>query len=59
MTINELVILKECLEETMWKGFTRRSSSLVAAPVFFSKEPHRRIQFCIDHQDIHRKTIKK
>jgi hypothetical protein len=58
MSRAELVVFKEWLEENMFKGFIRQSSSPFAAPVFFAKKPGRGLRFCIDYRDINSKTIK-
>jgi hypothetical protein len=39
MSRTELVVLNEWLEENMFKGYIRQSSSSFAAPVVFAKKP--------------------
>jgi len=58
MTRDELVIMKERLEDNLTKGFIRQSSSPYAALCLFAKKPDCGLRFCIDYRDINRKTIK-
>jgi hypothetical protein len=58
MSREELVVIKEWLEDTMTKGFIRQSSSPNAAPWLFAKKPDGGLQFCIDYRDINSKTVK-
>jgi hypothetical protein len=58
MSREELVVMKEWLEDNMTKGFIRQSSSPYAAPCLFAKKPDGGLRFCIDYRDINGKTIK-
>jgi hypothetical protein len=58
MLRDELVVIKELLEENMTKGFIRQSSSPYAAPYSFAQKPDGALRFCIDYRDIHSKTMK-
>jgi len=55
---DELIVMKEWLEENMTKGFTWQSSSPYAAPCLLAKKPDGRLRFSIDYRDIDAKTIK-
>jgi hypothetical protein len=58
MSREELVVMKEWLEDNMTKGFIRQSSSPYAAPCLFAKIPDGRLWFCIDYRDINSNTVK-
>jgi hypothetical protein len=58
MSRDELVVMKEWLEDNMTKGFIRQSSSPYAAPCLFAKKPDGALRFCIDYRDINSNTIK-
>jgi len=58
MSREELVVMKEWLEDNMTKGFIRQSSSPHAAPCLFAKKPDGGLRFCIEYCDINCKTIK-
>jgi hypothetical protein len=58
MLRDELVVMKEWLEENMTKGFIRQSSSPYAAPCLFAQKPDGALRFCIDYRDINSKTMK-
>ena len=58
MSREELVVMKEWLEDNMTKGFIRQSSSPYAAPCLFAKKPDGGLRFCIDYRDINSKTVK-
>jgi hypothetical protein len=58
MSREELVVIKECLEDNMTQGFIRQSSSPYAAPCLFAKKPDAGLRLCIDYCDIHSKTVK-
>jgi len=58
MSREELVVMKELLEDNTTKGFIQQSSSRYAAPCMFAKEPDGGLRFCIDYRDINSKTIK-
>jgi hypothetical protein len=58
MSRDEVVVIKEWLEENMTKGFIRQSSSLYAAPCRFAQKPDGGLRFCIDYRDINSKTLK-
>jgi len=51
-------MLKKNLVENLSKGFIQQSSSLFAAPEFFTKKPDGGLQYCIDYQDMNGKMIK-
>jgi len=55
---DELIVMKEWLEDNMMKGIIRQSSSPYAAPCWFVKKQDGRLRFCIDYRDINSKTIK-
>jgi hypothetical protein len=57
MSREELVVIKEWLEDNMTKGFIRQSSSPYMAPCLFAKKPDGGLRFCIDYRDINCKTI--
>jgi len=54
----ELVFMKEWLENNMTKGFIRQSFSPYAAQCLFAKKPDGGHRFCIDYRDINSKTVK-
>jgi hypothetical protein len=58
MSREELVVMKELLEDNMTKGFIRQSSSPYSAPCLFAKKPDGGLRFCIDYRDINSKMIK-
>jgi hypothetical protein len=58
MSREELVVMKEWLEDNMTKGFIRQSSSPYAAPCVFVKKPDGGLRFCIDYPNINSKTVK-
>jgi hypothetical protein len=58
MSRDELVVMREWLEENMTKGFIRQSSSPYATPCLFAQKPDGGLRFCIDYRDISSKTIK-
>ena len=58
MSREELVVMKEWLEDNMTTGFIRQSSSPYAAPCVFTKKPDGGLRFCIDYRNINSKTVK-
>jgi len=58
MSREELVAMKEWLEDNMTKGFIRQSSLPYAAPCLFVKKSDGGLRFCIDYRDINSKTVK-
>jgi hypothetical protein len=46
---NELIALKEWLEENMRKGFIRSSSSFAVSLVLFVKKADGGLRFCVDY----------
>jgi hypothetical protein len=54
---NELVVLKEWLEENISKGFIRQSWSIFAAPALFPIKLGGGLWICIDYTDINSQTI--
>ena len=61
MSLLELQVLKDYLEENLSKGFIRASSSSAASPVLFAKKPDGGIRFCVDYRALndlnHQKSI--
>jgi hypothetical protein len=58
MSREELVVMKEWLEDNMTKGFIRQSSSPYVAPSLMAKMPDGGLRFCIDSRNINSKMIK-
>jgi len=58
MLRDELVVLKEWLEENISKGFIQQSSSPFAALVLFASKANGVLRFCNDYRDINSKRIK-
>jgi hypothetical protein len=58
MLRNELVVLREWLEDNKRKGFICQSLPPFAVPVSFAKIPDGGQQLCIDYPDCNCKTIK-
>jgi hypothetical protein len=58
MSREELVVMKEWIEDNMTKGFIRQSSSPYAEPFLLSKKPDGGLRFCIDYPHINSKTVK-
>jgi hypothetical protein len=58
MSREELVVMKEWLEDNMTKGFIGQSSSPYVATCIFAKKPDGGLQFCVDYRNINSKTIK-
>jgi len=57
MSKEELVVMKEWLEDNMTKGFRCQSSSPYVAPCLFAKKPDGGLRLCIDHWNINSKTV--
>jgi len=58
MTREELVVVKEWLEENLPKGFSRQLFSPYVAHCVFAKNPDGGLWLCINYRDINSKTIK-
>lgn len=58
MSRNELLALREWLEENLRKGFVRPSSSPVASPVLFVAKPGGGLRFCVDYRALNNVTVK-
>lgn len=58
MSRNELIALREWLEENLKKGFIRPSSSPVASPVLFVAKPGGGLRFCVDYRALNNMTVK-
>nr|CEG03748.1 unnamed protein product [Fusarium acuminatum CS5907] len=58
MSRDELTALREWLDDNLWKGFIRPSSSPVASPVLFVKKPGGGLRFCVDYRALNNITVK-
>ncbi len=58
MSRNELIVLKDWLEENLQKGFIRPSFSPAASPVLFVKKPEGGLRFCVDYRALNNISIK-
>ncbi|GKU08385.1 unnamed protein product [Fusarium langsethiae] len=58
MSRDELIALREWLEENLRKGFIRPSSSPVTSPVLFVKKPGGGLRFCVDYRALNNITVK-
>ncbi|SPJ89616.1 related to TY3B TY3B protein [Fusarium torulosum] len=58
MSREELTALWEWLDENLPKGFIRPSSSPVASPVLFVKNPGGGLRFCVDYRALNNITVK-
>jgi hypothetical protein len=55
---NELIALKEWLEENLRKGFIRSSSSPAVSPVLFVKKADEGLRFCVDYRELNNISVK-
>ena len=58
LTVKELQVLKEYINEMEQSGKIRRSSSPIGAPVLFVPKPDRTLQLCVDYRGLNKITIK-
>lgn len=58
MSRNELLVLREYLEENLGKGFIRASISPAASPVLFVRKPGGGLRFCVDYRNLNALTVK-
>jgi len=49
LTIRELQVLKECINEMEQSGNIRRSSSPIGAPILFVPNPDGTLRLCVDY----------
>ena len=54
----ELLALKQWLEENLSTGFIRASSSPAAAPILFVKKKDGKLRVCVDYRKLNKGTIK-
>ena len=55
---DELLELRQYLEENLAKGFIRASRSESASPVLFVKKPGGGLRFCVDYRGLNAITVK-
>lgn len=58
MSRDELLVLREYLEEHLGKGFIRSSRSPAASPVLFVRKPGGGLRFCVDYRALNALTVK-
>lgn len=58
MSPDELIALKEYMQQHLSKGFIRASSSPASAPVMLIKKGDGSLQFFVDYRGINQKTVK-
>jgi hypothetical protein len=58
MSCEELQILYDWLDENLWKGFIRLSSSSVTSPILFVKKPGGGLRLCIDYRALNEVSVK-
>lgn len=58
MTREELIALREWLQDNLSKGFIRASSSPAASPVLFVKKPNGKLRLCMDYRALNAITVK-
>ena len=58
MSREQLVALKEWLEENLRKGFIRPSSSPASSPVLFIQKPRGGLRLCMDYRGLNEITKK-
>lgn len=58
MTKEELVTLREWLQDNLSKGFIRPSSSPAASPVLFVKKSNGKLRLCMDYRALNAITVK-
>ena len=55
---NELVALKEYLDENLAKNFIRHSKSPAGAPILFVKKKDGSLRMCVDYRGLNKLTVK-
>jgi len=55
---NELVALKEYIEENLAKNFIRHSKSPAGAPILFVKKKDGSLRMCVDYRGLNKITVK-
>ncbi|KAI0996661.1 Transposon Ty3-I Gag-Pol polyprotein [Podosphaera aphanis] len=58
MSREELIALKDYIEENLGKGYIRASSSPAGAPVLFVKKKDGSLRLCVDYRGLNEITIK-
>ncbi|KAM8945884.1 myosin XVB [Pelodytes ibericus] len=58
LDVSTLTVLKYYIEDNLWKGFFRPSTSLAGADIFFVGKKDGGLRPCIDYQDLNGITIK-
>jgi Retroviral aspartyl protease./Reverse transcriptase (RNA-dependent DNA polymerase). len=58
MSREELLVLRQYLEENLGKGFIRASRSPAASPVLFVRKPGGGLRFCVDYRALNALTVK-
>jgi hypothetical protein len=58
MSRDELLLLREYLEENLGKRFIRASRSPAASPVLFVRKPGGGLRFCVDYRALNVLTVK-
>ncbi|KAI0993735.1 hypothetical protein K3495_g14450, partial [Podosphaera aphanis] len=58
MSREELVVLKNYIQENLEKGFIRASTSPAGAPVLFVKKADGTLRLCVDYRGLNELTIK-
>ena len=58
LSIPELKVLREWLDENLSKGFIKASSSPVGAPILFVKKSDGSLRLCMDYRGLNAGTIK-
>jgi hypothetical protein len=58
MSRDELIALREWLDDNLRKGFIRPSASHVASPVLFISKPGGGLRFCVDYRALNNVTVK-
>jgi len=58
LTVRELQVLKEYINEMGQSGKIRRSYSPIGAPILFVPKPDETLWFCVDYRGLNKITIK-